>query len=677
MSGNNSAIGKEKVLDLLKHVLREIKARISVSFFNSSYGCRRKCPITEDFMRQFKDEFMFLTVEDDIKIQLKGDSNQPEIVLEEEYVHELKKILSKNSDKAESIKEEMSLTKSMPFKDFCDKFSSRKSVVSYPFLCWNSHIFKLRAADGETYVEIVEDKNVIAEPEFWKIVHSGGLKNVVQRNVLNFFRKFYLELDQGSLQICFNYGRSVTINKTFMADNDKYFEKTEKDAVVYFKLKEKYREPEESLVETETTTPNKNNNKDICKGVLNDVKNQNLVDEVTSTGDESDAKVESSVTNRESKSNSDNEFEKLLNTYKSSSSEADNDDINESSKIANKLSSYKAENIQEETQNQLSVSGKCENESTSGTSNKNDASSCLLNSELGEHAQTDETQKCDEKKKAGEEESTTMKEIRKALEENRSFIFVGDSDKDPILIGERAHSTEEKIKINHCLFKLKEKYIGPEESMEETTTMTPTENKDKGTSKEVLNEVKKQNPVDEVMPTEDESDAKVESSVMNRESKSDSHSESEIYSDIDIESSSSEAEDDDMNESSKKADKLSMYKAENIQEETQKQFSVSEKFENENISETSNKNDASSCALNSELEDHAHTDETQKDKEKRKSEEEESRTMKQIRKAIEENRSFIFVCASDKKPILIGERTRSTEGKKEMKKISQYLIEEL
>ena len=286
-------------------------------------------------MKQFKDEFVFLTVEDDIKIQLKGDSNQPEFVLEEENVNELKKILSKNSDKAESIKKEMLLTKSMSFKDLCEKFSSRKSVVSYPFLCWNSHIFKLRAADGETYVEIVEDNNVITQSEFWEIIQSGGLKNVVQRNVLNFFRKFYVELDQDSLQICFNYGRNVTINKTFMADNDKYFEKTEKDAVVYFKLKEKYREPEESLVDTATTTPNKHNNKDVSKEVLNDAKNQNLVYQVTSTRDESGTKAENSVINRERKSNSDNEFKVLLNTYLERS-DTEDDKTNESSKKANK-----------------------------------------------------------------------------------------------------------------------------------------------------------------------------------------------------------------------------------------------------------------------------------------------------------------------------------------------------
>ena len=667
MSVGNNAIGNEKLLYLLRHVLRERKGPISVSYFNSNYGCHRKCPITEDFMRQFKEEFMFLIVEDDIKIQLKGDSNQPESVLEEQNVNELKKILSKNSDKAETIKKEMLLTKSMLFKDFCDKFSSRKYVVSYPFLCWNSHIFKLRPVDGETYVEIVEDKNVIAEPEFWKIVQSGGLKNVLQRNLLNFLRKFYVELDQGSLQICFNYGKSVAVNRKFMANNGKYFEKTENGAAVYFKLKEKYRGPEESLVETTTTAPNKNRDEDISNDVLNDFKKQNLLDGVTSTGDKSDAIVESSVINRETKSNTDNELEVFL--------ASEDDDMNDSSKYANKLLRYKAENIQEKTQNQRSVSEKCENEKTSGTSNRNNASSCPLNSELEVHAQKDETQKTEEKK-AGEEEISTMRQIRKALEENRSFIFIGDSDKNPILIGERTHSAEEKIKINHFLFKLNKKYIEPEESLVGTTT-TPTKNKNEGTSTEVLNEVKKQNPLDEVTPTGDESGTKVESSVMNRESKSNSDNESEMYSDTDLESSSSEDEDNDMNESFKRSNILSRYKAENIQEETQNQRSVPGKCENENTSGTSNRNDGSSCLLNSELKGQAQEYETQKTEEKKKAGEEESSTMRQIRKALEENRSFIFVGDSDKDPILIGERTRRTEEKIEIKKISHFLIEKL
>lgn len=60
--------------------------------------------------------------------------------------------------------------------------------MSYPFIHRNSHIFKLKAADGETSVEIVEDDNVVVrESEFWAIVQSEGFKKVVLRNVLNFF----------------------------------------------------------------------------------------------------------------------------------------------------------------------------------------------------------------------------------------------------------------------------------------------------------------------------------------------------------------------------------------------------------------------------------------------------------------------------------------------------------
>lgn len=165
------------VLDLLRYVLREIKAPMSVSFLNSTFASnfKTKSAITEDFMRQFNDEFKFWIIGDDLKVQLKGDSNPPEAMLVEYQadVNELNKILSKDFDKAESIKKDMLPTRSMSLKNFCDKFSSRKNVVSYPFLCRNSHMFKLRGENGETYVEIIEDDNSnVTEHEFWTIFQS-------------------------------------------------------------------------------------------------------------------------------------------------------------------------------------------------------------------------------------------------------------------------------------------------------------------------------------------------------------------------------------------------------------------------------------------------------------------------------------------------------------------------
>ena len=681
MNGSNSAMGKEEaekefrdVLYPVRHVLREIKEPLSVSYLNSTFACtfRRKSAITEDFMTQFKDEFMFWTIGNDVKIQLKGDSNPPELILVgyQAEANELKKILSKDLDKAKSIKEKMLLTRSMSFKNCCDKFSSRKHVVSYPFIHRNSHIFKLKAADGETSVEIVEDDNVVVrESEFWAIVQSEGFKKVVLRNVLNFFREFYVELNQGKLQVCFNYGRNNVIDKTFMAENSQYFEKTANGSML-FKLKEKYRDSEEFLVATTIITSTKNKDEDISKQVLNEVKSQNSVDEETSV-EKIKAKVSSSVMSTESTSNSDNEFDACADSGRENSSlEGEDENMNEPSKRANKLSVYTTENIKEETKNQRSVSERCENENTGGTSNKNDASSCPPNSELREHSQTDETQKIEEEKKDEEEESSTMKQITKALEENRSFIFVGTSDKEPVLIGERRGSTEGKKeikKINNFLSKLKE----PDESLVETTTATLT--KDKDISKTVLKEAKKQSPDDEG----DESEAKVEIPITNRESKSDSGNESEQYSDTEFGSSSSEAEHIEMNESSRRTNKLSWHKAENIQEKTQNHRSVSEKCENRNASRTSNKTDTNSCPLNSELEDHAQTDEKQKTEEKKNAGEEESSIMTKIRKALEENRSFVFVGASDKDPVLIGERTGSNEEKISIKKINHCLIGEL
>ena len=160
-----------------------------------------------------------------------------------------------------------------------------------------------------------------------------------------------------------------------MAENSEYFEKTVNGSML-FKLKEKYRDSEEFLVATTIITSTKNKDEDISKQVLNEGKSQNSVDEETST-EKIKAKVSSSVMSTESASNSDNEFDACADSDRENSSLEDEDEnMNEPSKRANKLSVYTTENIKEETKNQRSVSERCENENTGGTSNKNDASSC-------------------------------------------------------------------------------------------------------------------------------------------------------------------------------------------------------------------------------------------------------------------------------------------------------------
>lgn len=432
------------VLYLLRYVLREIKAPMSVSFLNSTFASKfkTKSAITEDFMRQFNDEFKFWIIGDDLKIQLKGDSNPPEAILVEYQadVNELNKILSKDFDKAESIKKDMLPTRSMSLKNFCDKFSSRKNVVSYPFLCRNSHVFKLRGENGETYVEIIEDDNSnVTEHEFWTIFQSEGFKKVVLRNVLNFFRKFYVELNIGKLQACFHYGRNVTIGKTFMAENSEYFEKTENSAML-FKLKEEYRKSKKCLVVSTTIMSTKNKDKD----EVNEVKTQNSVDEVISIVEKSKAEVNSSVISSESASNSDNESDSWSDTDLNSPSEGEDDDMNESS----------AENIKEEIQKRRNDSEKYINENESRSINNSDVDISPLNTEYEGNCENDEMQKTE--KKVDGEENSVMKKIKEAYAENRSVIFVVDNDSDPELILERTGSKEEKTTIKKIIHLLLE-----------------------------------------------------------------------------------------------------------------------------------------------------------------------------------------------------------------------------
>ena len=53
--------------------------------------------------------------------------------------------------------------------------------MSYPFINRNSNMFKLKAVDQETFVDIVEDDNIVVpECEFWDIVSSEGLKKFTE-----------------------------------------------------------------------------------------------------------------------------------------------------------------------------------------------------------------------------------------------------------------------------------------------------------------------------------------------------------------------------------------------------------------------------------------------------------------------------------------------------------------
>ena len=98
------------------------------------------------------------------------------------------------------------------------------------------------------------------EAEFWKFMgEPERLENLVLQVILGFFGKFYCSLDIGKLQACFNYG-SVVIDRTFMCQHARYFEKVDPVKMTIFKLKEEFRAiKESSLAVTETKIQNKEN----------------------------------------------------------------------------------------------------------------------------------------------------------------------------------------------------------------------------------------------------------------------------------------------------------------------------------------------------------------------------------------------------------------------------------
>lgn len=447
------------VLYVLRYVLLGMRIPLSVSFLNATFASRfkRKFAITEDFMKVFKKEFIFLVVGDDIKIKLKNNSIQPINAEYQEKADEVKKILIKDSMQVNRIKKEMSTSKSMLFEDFCKRFSSNKYKVSYPFINRNSNTFKLRAAGQETFVDIVEDDNiVIPESEFWEIVDSEGLKKLVIGVLLNFFRKFHSALNQGQLQVCFNYG-SILIDGAFMIEYQQYFEKI---ASTEFRLKAEFRTLDKFLVTTTTATPILGKGKEISTALFThsstEAETQISIDKVTSTVDKIDTEIENPESDHESESSSDDEsceFSDSDSDFEISISASEDEEKNELSDFSEDVE----EHIQGEKQNQSSDCEGNANEITWKTANQSAVGNCPRNpwSNIGKEKSektekmevTDRNDKQAAKKKVSKRKISETEDIESAIRSKRSFIFFAEDDLDPLLVGFAGSSHERRKKL--------------------------------------------------------------------------------------------------------------------------------------------------------------------------------------------------------------------------------------
>ena len=199
---------------ILRFVLSDLKIPLSVSFLNTEFASKFKheinSGITLDFMKIFKDEFMFNVIGSDIKVQLKEEREQSLNKRFQPIADQVKKIFRKDLYKLDDIITKMEVEKIMLFERFCKDFSSNKYKINLPSVNRNSHKLKIKAQDGETYVEISEEDNTfIDEKKFWEIIEAQGFEELIFIILINLSSKFYRELDQGLLQVCFKYDIAI------------------------------------------------------------------------------------------------------------------------------------------------------------------------------------------------------------------------------------------------------------------------------------------------------------------------------------------------------------------------------------------------------------------------------------------------------------------------------------
>ena len=439
---------------ILRSVLSELKTPLSVSFLNTEFASKRKINsgITLNFMKIFKDEFMFNVIGSDIKVQLKEEREQSLNKKYQAIADEVKKIFRKDLIKLDDIKSKMLVEKSMLFDRFCKEFSSNKYSINLPKVNRNSHKLKLKAEDEKTYVEISEEDNIfIDEKKFWEIIEAQGFEELIFIILINLSSKFYRELDQGLLQVCFKY--DIAIDGSFMLRHERYFDRT---GQTKFKLKEQYRKLSESLLKTSTSTtatvglteskilvPCANNQESLSHGT----KTQDTISEIPSNVDNHVTKILTSETEISSSSikNSDTESDDDLvtDTNFTSEEEFDTDTENELPNATPRDENPKVaeEDLEAKMKKQWSDKEAVRNRKRLGGANTtmNVLSPWTRKGEeKGEKSKMDITDGSNNPaviRKSSKTEREIYKEVRNAIKSGRSVIVPGKSDRDPVVIG--------------------------------------------------------------------------------------------------------------------------------------------------------------------------------------------------------------------------------------------------
>ena len=452
---------------ILRFVLSELKTPLSVSFLNTEFASKFKhqinSGITLDFMKIFKDEFMFNVIGSDIKVQLKEEREQS---VNKEYqliADQVTQIFRKHLNKLDDIIKKMQVEKSMLFDKFCKDFSSNKYRINLPSVNRNSHKLKIKAQDGETYVEISEEDNIfIDENKFWEIIEAQGFEELIFIILINLSSKFYRELDQGLLQVCFKYDY-FAIDGSFMIRRERYFDRTEQTK---FKLKEKFRKLSESLLTTSTSTTatmmsTEHRIIDHCASnlgnVSHEIKTQEAVSEFSSNGDNHVTKILTSETEISSSSvnNSDTDSDEDLVTDTNFTSDDDSDVDTENETPGDESPEVAEEDLEEKKEKQSSDNEAVRNEKRLEGANANTNPVNLFSRKGKEKVEKSEMDITDGSNDSGlirksfKEKSKTnineykYKRVKHAMKSGRLVIVPGKSDGKPLFIG-FSHSPEKR-----------------------------------------------------------------------------------------------------------------------------------------------------------------------------------------------------------------------------------------
>ncbi|XP_057306520.1 uncharacterized protein LOC130644802 isoform X1 [Hydractinia symbiolongicarpus] len=213
--------------DLIE-LLDRVKIPLSVSFLNVSYsGWGKKDMITQRFLADHQDKFSLVVLGSDLKVQLRSRSIEARCTESSNEVFQLIQLFEKDINKLKMLRNSFhsqNITE-VSYDTFITKYSTNKHKMNLSFILRNSHSLELVVQDRGTYVRFLKDNTMnvmMTEKEVWNILILEGLDGFLVACLKSLLAKFFIPINQGTLQSCFNFG--PPIDKLFLQQHNDVFQ---------------------------------------------------------------------------------------------------------------------------------------------------------------------------------------------------------------------------------------------------------------------------------------------------------------------------------------------------------------------------------------------------------------------------------------------------------------------